>query len=1018
MHVSIMQASILRRSSRVHPRAHPIAPNLLTLAVLCALAPPLVSAQSVNATDAANLDAVTVTGIRGSLQSSLNLKRDSQGVMDGIIAEDIGKFPDTNLAESLQRISGVSIDRTASGEGSRVTVRGVGPDFNLVLLNGRQMPASNLGDNGTGISGSRAFDFVNLASEAVSELQVYKTTRADTPTGGIGATINIRTARALENPGLHANIGIKGVMDRSVDRLPRSYSGSSLTPEVSGIFSNTFADGRFGVAATASYQERDSGFSEAAVNAGWYTFKGLEGSADPDSRLPRPGDDEYDAYTIVNPPGMDVVYGRPQNFNLSVNGVRRQRRNAQLAVQFAPTETITATLDYTYAENKVQRQRNELSAWLNFTPGYSVWTDSDGPIAGPLEYTEYSPNGNFDLAMHGRKINTDSELKSLGFNVEWQVNEDFDLTLDYHDSRAVSRPDNPYGSSIELGAAAFVRGHTTIDFSRPFPIFTIALGPGVTEVHPSQAILTGSVFSTSYNRSNVEQFQASGTFRFAGYQALDFGLGQTEVYNRSASAAMNMNSWGGVGTPDDYDDSIWYADNMGKYFGRFSGHDDSKFSDRFLIFDFDRLHQRAIEVTGCAECYRAPDEFTTDIRTTETSRNAWLQWRNTFDGVVPISVTAGVRYEETKIVSPAQVPPPAGSVRWVADNTFNIELGDDPVFSNYRGKYDYWLPSLDVRADLNERMVLRSSYSHSIGRPGWREIQGGLSVQTGVRVQGGFGNLGNPGLLPLESKNFDLAFEWYYSEGSYAALGYFRKDIKNFISNTVFRDRPYPDVHTPVGGGYWNEAIAAGCAASDLPCIRGHIFLHHGDDPGVDYRGQSSSGRYEGTITGLPGDPVAEFEITTPANQRSDKLDGFELSVQHMFGSSGFGIFANYTKVDSGLRFDNYSLGEQYPMVGLSDSANLVLFYDKYDWQVRVAYNWRDDFLSGIGGAGPNPDYTESYGQLDMNVTWQMNQHLSVFVEGINLTDETRRVHTRHRNMLRFASQTGPRYMFGLRYKF
>jgi len=100
----------------------------------CPPPPALAQSASLANSDASDLDTVTVTGIRGSLQSSMNLKRDSVGVIDGIIAEDIGKFPDTNLAESLQRISGVSIDRSASGEGSRVTVRGVGPDFNLVLL--------------------------------------------------------------------------------------------------------------------------------------------------------------------------------------------------------------------------------------------------------------------------------------------------------------------------------------------------------------------------------------------------------------------------------------------------------------------------------------------------------------------------------------------------------------------------------------------------------------------------------------------------------------------------------------------------------------------------------------------------------------------------------------------------------------------------------------------------------------------------------------------------------------------
>src|SRR4051794_40027678 len=172
---------------------------------------------------AQNLDEIVVTGIRSSLESSMALKRDAQGIVDGIVAEDIGKFPDTNLAEALQRISGVSIDRT-NGEGQKVTVRGVGPDFNMVLLNGRQMATSNLGDlNG------RAFDFSNLASEAISQIQVYKTSRADSPTGGIGATLNVMTARPLERPGLHSSIGIKGVHDTSNNKLPGDVKADKST---------------------------------------------------------------------------------------------------------------------------------------------------------------------------------------------------------------------------------------------------------------------------------------------------------------------------------------------------------------------------------------------------------------------------------------------------------------------------------------------------------------------------------------------------------------------------------------------------------------------------------------------------------------------------------------------------------------------------------------------------------------------------------------------------------------------
>ena len=139
-------------------------------------------------TSSEDLEEVLVTGIRYSIKRSMDLKRSDDGVMDAITAEDMGAFPDTNLAESLQRITGVSIERER-GEGKYVTVRGFGPAFNLVLLNGRQMPTTG-GD-------SRSFDFSNLASEGISSVQVFKSGKADVPTGGIGSTLNITTTRPL-----------------------------------------------------------------------------------------------------------------------------------------------------------------------------------------------------------------------------------------------------------------------------------------------------------------------------------------------------------------------------------------------------------------------------------------------------------------------------------------------------------------------------------------------------------------------------------------------------------------------------------------------------------------------------------------------------------------------------------------------------------------------------------------------------------------------------------------------------
>ena len=183
---------------------HLFAKKRVSLAVSVALgavaAAPVAAQQSENANDQV-MEEVVVTGIRSSLKRAMDTKRDATGVVDAITAEDIGDFPDTNLAEALQRITGVAIDRDR-GEGARVTVRGFGADFNLVTLNGRQMPTHS----GFG----RSFDFGDIASESVSGVEVYKTAQASVPTGGIGATINVLTAKPLDNPGLRTSIQRQG----------------------------------------------------------------------------------------------------------------------------------------------------------------------------------------------------------------------------------------------------------------------------------------------------------------------------------------------------------------------------------------------------------------------------------------------------------------------------------------------------------------------------------------------------------------------------------------------------------------------------------------------------------------------------------------------------------------------------------------------------------------------------------------------------------------------------------------
>ena len=244
------------------------------------------------------MEEVVVRGIRQSLEASADVKRFDAGVVDAITAEDIGAFPDTNLAESLQRVTGVSIDRTR-GEGQYVTVRGFGPAFNLVTLNGRQMPTTG------GVS--RSFDFSNLAVEGVSRVEVYKSGKADVPTGGIGSTINIVSTRPLEAPGFNATVAASGMHDTSTE------TGDDITPELSLLVSNTFLDDTVGVSLTAVRQERNNGAATASVG-GWRSFTGDTDNCWCSARPSEWGGVPYDSATQQNRPlNPDERYSVPQN---------------------------------------------------------------------------------------------------------------------------------------------------------------------------------------------------------------------------------------------------------------------------------------------------------------------------------------------------------------------------------------------------------------------------------------------------------------------------------------------------------------------------------------------------------------------------------------------------------------------------------------------------------------------------------------------------------------------------------
>ena len=972
-------------------------------------------ASAASAADRSDTQTVTVTGIRASLDTSLALKRDAHGIVDGITAEDVGKFPDTNLAEAMQRISGVAIDRV-NGEGSKITVRGFGPDYNMILLNGRQMPATTV--QSTSASNSRAFDFANLAAESVSSLEVWKTSQAAKPAGGIGATINIRTTRPLDAPGRIASFGVKGVMDESNKRLPGDDRGKNLTPELSGIYSDTFADHTFGVALTGSYQVRDSGVNTASVSSGWHTFKGDENNW---GSIPQPG--TPNSQYITNRPGPTDTYQVPQNVDYAVNGIHRERTNGQLTLQWEPVKSLTSTLDYTYAQNRVDTKTSDLSSWFNFGPSSSSWTN--GPVAGPTFYSEFLNDPRFlgtdgnpspgpqDIAMGGGWFGVKTTLRSLGLNLDWKATDKLRFELDAHSSNSTSGSDSPYGTNSDLGTASFTRGTTSVDFSHDFPVMSIA-GPGASQ---SAQEVTGSSFRNSYMKSSVEQLQLKGQWEATDQSSVDFGLNITHVKNRTAYANVQQDTWGGATNPGDYPDSVWHPTTLSKYFSRMSGHDDPALFQNWFTFNFPQVRNIAATVGNPAE-YSASSNFDgaggTDRRTKENTTSLYGQYNRDWETWgMPMNLSAGLRYEKTDVTATAAVSEGQG-INWVSQNELDVVYGGQG-FTSLKGGYHYLLPSIDFDTDLRKDVKLRLSYGDTIARPTWDKIQGGQSIDQLVRVDGGTGSQGNPNLKPLRSHNLDASLEWYYGKSSYASVGFFHKNVSNFTGTTTVKE-PLYNIPTPVGGAYWNAALANGCSTADTTCIRNYVFAHYAGQPGVTL---PSTANPNGIISGVPGDPITQFTITTPVNAHDASLHGFEFNVQNAFGNSGFGVAANYTLVAKALQYDNASESTQFALVGLSNTANVVAYYEDQHFNARVAYNWRGKFLAATQDAvGANPVYTEAYAQVDMTLGYNYDEHLSFTLDAINLNDGVIRQHERTTEALASITQTGRLFMLGARYKF
>jgi TonB-dependent receptor len=681
---------------------------------------------------ATDLDTVTVTGYRASVEKALDIKRSESGVVDAIVAEDIGKFPDLNLAESLQRVPGVVITREA-GEGRNISVRGLGPDFTRVRINGMEaLTTVGAGDQSGGTNRGRGFDFNVFASDLFSQLIVRKTASADVEEGSLGATVDLRTARPFD---------YDGYTFAASGQASYNAMAEKADPRVAALISNTWADGTFGGLLSVAYSERQ------ALEEGSNTGRWANGPSNGNFSATSPFAAARSA-NVYHPRFPRYVQMEHEQKRLGVTGT----------LQWKPTDATEISLDALYSKIDAERDEHYIEA-ISFSRGTSSTPRlvgkpnmivKDGVIENnALVYGEFD---NVDIRTENRHDEWSTEFKQIALNGQHRFGDDFTLSGKVGISR--SKHENPIQTTIIMdkydvdgysydyrGNSRFPKLNYGIDPTNPagWELAEIRLRPQYVDndfdtgqvdfnwnISPGFR-LKGGILAKNYTFSTVELRRASE-------------LAVPNFPNGTKIVPVDMTQQAGLkgitGTPDQ-----WVVPNL------------DAIADQFNIYS----NSGTFAVAPRANNVRSVDE---------EDRGGYLMGEFSTDlGSIPFSGNFGVRYVKTKQSSTGLSTLATGTVSTTVDRS-----------------YDDTLPSFNVVAEVAPDFLIRLGAAKVMSRPGL----GSLTPGATVAVAGGARTIssGNPNLDPIRATNVDLGFEWYFSEGAMAGIGLFYKDIESFVQTT------------------------------------------------------------------------------------------------------------------------------------------------------------------------------------------------------------------------------------------
>ncbi|MBL8271283.1 TonB-dependent receptor [Steroidobacter sp.] len=825
--------------------------------------------------DSDRLEEIVVTGTRAALAESLSRKRDAPVVQDSIVAEDLGRFPDDNVADSLSHITGITLQRTRGGEGQYVNVRGLGPEFSIVTLNNRILATDGDG---------REFAFDVLPSEVISGADVFKSATAVNLEGSIGGAINLSSARPLDRPGLRTSLSVEG-----------DYSDLSENSgyKVSGVFSDTFAEDRMGIMLTAVYQ--DTEVRSDAVHEFYIT---------PDS----PGAFDANGDGEISAAESDLLGLCCTSFGTRIQD--KKRSGVTAVWQWQVNDSLQMTVDGMFTRLDAPTVGYHQSYYvedsiLDEDAGLHRWSDvniRDHWVTG-MSIAELIPE--ISTITEHRVVDT----TQFGWNAVWQSTDSLKFTFDAYQSKA-ERDSGGKDTWMVSGIGGSHTGRVDMN-SGGLPNISVTLEDGR---DLATALQNGALGNADYG---LHYIGLSGTdvtdevtglsiggelqLQFGALQSLQFGVAGTERA-KTRNTFENDTNGGSCQYCNMYDTTFqslganvvrsvslpnFMRNAGGSYPRRFVSFDANAYLNALRALDGQPILDEHGDPTGdvydaslTAPAFNPVQSYDVEEDTVALYLNANLKGDAWF-------ASAGVRWVSTDTTAKTAVD----SIVFVDDPTPEVPTSSpDITYSaaeplTQKGSYSKLLPSFNVGYWLRRDLLLRVAAAKVMARPSLNQLAPTRIDNTLDRTYLVIYD-GNADLKPVEADQADLSAEWYFADKSVLSGALFWKHITGFITSEL------------------QENIDIGVV---------------------------------GNIGGAGEAPVL-YDVSRPINGDKAKVLGVELGLQHFF-DNGFGVRANYTYTDTKAYVGGVHVGPLENVSESAYSVALMFENDRWDVQLAADYS-------------------------------------------------------------------------------